>query len=391
MRVTPDSEARSINQPRPDTDGGGRTARSRRSLAYFAIFDPARGQGIGKKISGFLQAAEAEGWQTRAVLRHRAGILEHLCLGAAIARADEGVLVIRSTAHFLAVLTPFCLLARIRGRRLILDVPTPQSAALVELLKSTAPITVRVTKALALLSTAGPFVYWPFHRVIEYAAEGPWWMLGNRARIRELGNGIDLGSIPQRPRRPEWPGRTLKLIAVANVSFWHGYDRMLRAMRTFLQGANGERDVEFTLVGTGEEVDRLRSLAEELGLSDRVHFRGPLVGDDLLEAYCEHHLAVASLALHRKGLTRAAELKAREYCAVGIPFIASGDDVDFPEAVPFRFAVSLSEDDDELAALLDKLSKRSDLPDPCTIRAYAEAHLDMRLKVRQVLGDAIGR
>jgi glycosyltransferase involved in cell wall biosynthesis len=347
-----------------------------RSLAYFAIFDPSRGQGIQRKIEGFLAAARAEGWVTRSVLEHRRGLRAHLAVGVALARSTDDVLVVRSTAHHLAVLSLFSLLTR-RRSLLLLDVPTPHAAALLEVLRGRYPLLARLRMALFLVVT-GPSGYWPFDQVVQCAPEGGWWMLGNRRRTRMVGNGIDVAAVPARERSPAWPAETLDLIGVANVSFWHGYDRVLRAMVAI-------PTVRFTIVGAGDEVAALKALAARLGLCGRVRFTGPLEGLALAREYEAHHVAVASLGLHRKGLAGAAELKAREYCAVGIPFIASGADLDFPDGVPFRHVVSSTERTDDVETLLQKLSAQPAFPPPGEIRRYAASNLDMRRKVRLIM------
>jgi glycosyltransferase involved in cell wall biosynthesis len=355
-----------------------------RTLGYFAIFNPDTGQGIQQKITGFLHVAERDGWKTRAMLLMRPGLGTHLRLGMAIARATEDVLVVRSTAHHLFVLVPFCLLVR-RRSRLVLDVPTPHRAGVLELWRSAAGLGTRLRKAL-LLVLSGPFVFWPFHRVLQYADEGSWWLVGNRRRTLPIGNGIDLCEISARNRAPAWPDRTLRLIAVANVSFWHGYDRLLRAMRWRLDQPGPRRAVELTIVGAGEALPGLQALVKELGISDIVRFAGPLRGEALYEAYCEHHVGVASLALHRKKLSRAAELKAREYCAVGIPFIAAGEDPDFDESATFRYEVTQSEVVEDVVAVLERICDLRVLPAPDEIRSYASAHVDALLKFRQAVG-----
>jgi glycosyltransferase involved in cell wall biosynthesis len=355
-------------------------------VAYFAHFDAARGQGIRKKIDGFLNAAAANGWETRSVILNTPGAASHLKLGLEIARAKEDVLLIRSTAHHLAFILPFYLFAGLR-RQIILEVPTPHGSALLELLRGKFSAWAKA-RMMFLLAVSGPFVFWPFDRVLQYAPESSWWMLGNRRRTRMTSNGIDLSQMSARARSPSWPSDTLRLLAVANVSHWHGYDRLLRAIRLRRDEDPGGCGIELTIVGNGDQVNSLRSLANELGLRDQVHFRAPEHGAELLRSYGEHHVAVGSLGSHRKGLRQASELKAREYCAVGIPFIAAGLDSDFPERAGFRYVVSASERIDDVAALLKRLCDSPQFPGTREIRAYAETHLDMRDRVRELLGDA---
>jgi glycosyltransferase involved in cell wall biosynthesis len=356
-----------------------------KSVAYFAIFAEETGHGIHRKITGLLDAARDAGWQARGELLHAPGLGTHLRLGRAIAAASEEVLIVRSTAHHLFVLMPYLLQARRRGRTLVLDVPTPHRAAVLELWRSRAPLPTRLRKTLLLLAT-GPVPAWPFHRIVQYAGEGGWWRLGNARRTLTTGNGINLKAVPVRDSAPPWPADVLRLIAVANVSFWHGYDRVLRAMRRVEERGLAPCPLELTIVGAGEMLPELRRLALELGITDRVHFVGPLFGESLRELYRTHHVGVASLALHRKRLGGAAELKAREYCAVGIPFVAGGSDPDFDAAAGFRFQVSQSESVEDVADALGRIARSGSLPATAEIRAWAEARLDASRKFAQIVG-----
>ena len=356
-----------------------------RSVTYFALFDATRGQGIARKIDGFLKAAASEGWRTDSVVLHRKGLGGHLALGRAIARSSADVVMVRSTAHHLVAILPFCLMARFR-RRVVLDVPTPHGSAFLEVVRSRLPWHARARMAV-LLALSGPFVFWPFHRIVEYAPEPGWWMLGNSHRFRLVGNGVNLQETRPRAHAPAWPAETLRLLAVANVSFWHGYDRMIRAIHELAKDPRAPR-VTFTIVGNGEELPYLQGLAAELGVRDRVSFLPPHEGAALQSLYEQHHIAVGSLGLHRKGLRSAAELKSREYCAVGIPFITSGRDVDFDDTADFRFVVSQSERTDDVASTLREIMSRPALPPASAIRQYAERRLDMRQKVREMIGEA---
>jgi hypothetical protein len=128
-------------------------------------------------------------------------------------------------------------------------------------------------------------------------------------------------------------------------------------------------------------LQELRALSASLGLDDRVTFSGMVTGDPLRDLYAKSHLAISSLGLHRIGLSTASVLKAREYCALGMPFIASGSDPDFPAPVNFRFAVSATEDARDVADAFDAFARAADRIDSAAIRQYAFEHLDWRHKL----------
>jgi glycosyltransferase involved in cell wall biosynthesis len=197
----------------------------------------------------------------------------------------------------------------------------------------------------------------------------------------EIGNGIDVAAIEPRSSAPAWPAPILNVIAVASVAKWHGYDRLLRAVNAFAERANHSFDIHVTIVGDGPALPPLRELATSLELGERVTFAGTVTGPALRDLYARSHLAVSSLGLHRIGLARASVLKAREYCAIGIPFIASGDDPDFPSRVPFRFVVSGSEDTRDLIEAFETFGRTAEQIDAARMRQYAIDHLDWQHKV----------
>lgn len=348
-----------------------------RRLVYFAIVDPQRGQGILRKVRGFVAAAHARGWDARDAIDHRRGWRAHASVALGIARAAEDIIVVRGTSHHLAILAVGALVARLRGRVVIVEVPTPHHSAVHEAVHSRFSLQLKAS-ILVLLVLVGPMAVWPFSRVLQCAPEGWWWSLGNRRRTRVLANGIDLSTLRVRRRVPAWPAARLRLLGVANVSFWHGYDRVIRALVEC-------PDVEFTIVGDGEALEDLKALAREQRVQDRVNFTGPAQGAALEEAYETHHVGIASLGLHRKGLRAASELKAREYCAVGMPFIASGRDLGIPDAAPFRYTVSASERVDDVVQTLRTIAAGPTLPPPVSLRHFAEERLGMERAVVDAL------
>jgi hypothetical protein len=96
-------------------------------------------------------------------------------------------------------------------------------------------------------------------------------------------------------------------------------------------------------------------------------------------------LAVGSLALVRKNLNTASELKSREYCAVGIPFIVVGDDPDFGDEAKFRIQLANRESIDDLVEFFEKFTPNLIDFSPEEIRSYAENHLDFSVKIRQII------
>lgn len=134
------------------------------------------------------------------------------------------------------------------------------------------------------------------------------------AKTVNILNGIDPLQIPQRKEYKR--GEAVKLLAVANISYWHGFDRILKGLAEY----QGSRRVEFIIVGDGSELDELKRIVKTYSLEQVVSFRGRKFGEELNQCFEECDIAVGSLGLHRLGLIPSS-LKSREYMARGIPFV----------------------------------------------------------------------
>ena len=350
-----------------------------KSVVYFGLYDPREYPGVHQKVQGILAAAAASGYQTRwhAEAFSKFAPLSRLC--DAIDAAPESRIIIRSLGWANMFLIPSLMRARRRGVAVVIDVPSPNRVAVQEIWRSRQSLWRRSrTPLLFLLS--GPWSLWPATRIVQYAPESWWFRIGNEGKTVEIGNGIDVAAIEPRASAPQWPAKVLRVIAVATVAKWHGYDRLIEAVKAYSDRRVRTFDVHLTIVGDGPMLESLRQLSSSLGLDSSVRFAGTVTGDALRDLYSQSHLAVSSLGLHRIGLTRASVLKAREYCAIGIPFIAAGDDPDFPQEVPFRFVVSGSENVTDVIMAFEEFTRRHQACDPRAMRQYAIDHLDWKHK-----------
>ncbi len=195
-----------------------------------------------------------------------------------------------------------------------------------------------------------------------------------------IGNGINAGLLPQR-NPPLFDEFTLNLLCVANVSLWHGLDRLLHGISIYL----GTLNVILHIVGDGEELPHLQKLAGDLGISDQVVFHGFVTGEPLDALFDLCHIAVGSLGIHRKGLTQTSELKGREYCARGIPYIIACADPDFPADFPYILHIPADEspiDIDQIAAFTKKAFSDPDHSE--RMRHYAVEYLDWSVKMKKL-------
>lgn len=130
-------------------------------------------------------------------------------------------------------------------------------------------------------------------------------------------NGVDCSSIPV-CKKVNFDKNHINLIAVAQFSFWHGYERVIEGLSKYKKN-----DVFLHLVGNGDELEKYKSLVKKYGLENQVIFYGPLSGDELSAVFDIADVAICSLACHKKNISLSAELKSREYLCRGLPMVTS--------------------------------------------------------------------
>ena len=195
-----------------------------------------------------------------------------------------------------------------------------------------------------------------------------------------IGNGLDVASISVR-RPPLFANDAIHFLCVAMVQSIHGLDRLLQGLAACSEAPK----VTLHIAGDGAELPHLQKLAGDLGISDRVVFHGFTTGKALDALFDQCHIAVGSLGIHRKGLTQTSELKGREYCARGIPYIIACPDPDFPPDFPYILHLPADESPIDIEQVLTFAREVCADPDhPAKMRHYAEEHLDWSVKMKKL-------
>ena len=145
-----------------------------------------------------------------------------------------------------------------------------------------------------------------------------------------ISNGIDFRHIPLRHDPPSAQDG-LHLIAVAEIHFWHGLDRLIEGLGHYYQ-QRPDYPVYFHIIGplSGiREEQEILTPIHQYHLEQVVTLHGPLHGAELDALFDRCHLAIGSLGRHRSGITSIKTLKNREYAARGFTFVYSENDSDF--------------------------------------------------------------
>jgi hypothetical protein len=177
------------------------------------------------------------------------------------------------------------------------------------------------------------------------------------------------------------------MAGVANLSFWHGYDRIIEGLsRYYHYKRPEEKKVFFHIIGdsSSSESNRYKELVKKYGLSDYVKFHGRKFGKDLDSLFNQMDIAVGSLGGHRKNIKFDKSLKNREYCARGIPFFYSLIDPDF-EGQDFIYKVPSNDDPIDISSIIEFIDNSN--YDSARIRNFAEENLTWEQQFKKILDE----
>ena len=206
-------------------------------------------------------------------------------------------------------------------------------------------------------------------------------------RTINISNGVDLDSIPLHQKVDT--SQELHLIGVAEVHFWHGYDRLIAGLGEYYRKGHTPKQVYFHIVGgvwksemyDDEHAPGFHELIEKYGLQDKVIFHGQLFGEALNAVFRQSSFAVGSLARHRSGISDIKTLKNREYATRGLPFIYSENDSDFDHQ-PYVLKAPADESPVDIAQIVafeEQLTMK-----PQEIRHTVE-HLSWKMQMQKVV------
>ena len=200
-----------------------------------------------------------------------------------------------------------------------------------------------------------------------------------------ISNGIDLDSIPlHNPKKQQ----DIHLIAVAEIHYWHGFDRLVAGLGEYYKSNPNGRKVYFHVVGweddrgtTSNGYLTVEQMAKKYGIEKYVINHGKLFGDKLDEVFNQCVFAIGSLGRHRSGITEIKTLKNREYAARGISFIYSENDSDFDDK-PYIIKAPADESPINVGEIINYIDNHDF--NPAEIRKTVE-HLSWKYQMEKVI------
>lgn len=218
-------------------------------------------------------------------------------------------------------------------------------------------------------------------------------------RTIRISNGVDLDSMPLHQRVDT--SKELHLIGVAEVHYWHGYDRLIAGLGEYYESFKVQcskfkvpKNIIFHIVGgvwksemyDDDHAPGFHELIEKYALQDKVVFHDQLFGEELNKVFALSNFAIGSLARHRCGISDIKTLKNREYASRGLPFVYSENDSDFDQQ-PYVLKVPADESPVDVARIVAFEEQLTMTPQQ--IRKTVE-HLSWKVQMQRVVEAVCG-
>lgn len=200
-------------------------------------------------------------------------------------------------------------------------------------------------------------------------------------------NGINLEDIPMKKYTES---KDLRLIGVATMTLWHGYDRLISGMADYynmgMNGINGVK-VRLKLVGLGKEIPRYKDLISKYGLDKYIQLLGIKEKEQLAEEFDNSDIAIGSLGMFRSKMEAASPIKTKEYCARGIPIVLGYEDLAFSEKLDFIYRVPNDESSIDVYKIIEFYKDYILKKDKDDMREYARQYLTWDLQFEKMLSN----
>ena len=200
-----------------------------------------------------------------------------------------------------------------------------------------------------------------------------------------ISKGIDFEQIKLKTTKTK-QNKSIRLLGVAEIHYWHGYDRLIKGLAEYYERHEMLAEVYFDIIGGGiqSELNLLKDLVKGLNLEHYVTFYGESSGEVLDSFFEKADFGIASLGRHRSGITKIKTIKTREYAARGIPFIYSETDEDF-DKMPYIIKAPADESSIDIDSIV-KFYKSLEIT-PAEIRSSIEETLSWKVQMQKVIDE----
>ncbi|EMC7915980.1 glycosyltransferase [Enterobacter kobei] len=179
----------------------------------------------------------------------------------------------------------------------------------------------------------------------------------------------------------------IKLVGVASMEKWHGYDRLLTGLARYVSRPDA-KSVHLDLIGDGRELRILKDIANNLNINDFVTFHGHLEGERLNALLLNADIGIDSLARHRAGNNKNNSLKSKEYLAFGLPIVKSHLDPSIDDS-EFYINVPANESSINLNEIIGWFTDQQFSEKKLVISSYAKANFSWDSQMIKILRSSL--
>ena len=194
-----------------------------------------------------------------------------------------------------------------------------------------------------------------------------------RIPVVSIENGIHLSAIRIHDKKSL--NDHIILFTATNIDVWQGLDRLVIGLHNYFKTNILHPNITIKIAGEGFEKDNLLRLSRKYGLEKNIIFCGAASGKKLRALYDEADIAIGSLGRHRQKTNTVSTLKAKEFCAKGIPFIYSNDEPSLTGKEIFALKLPANDDPIDFSEILkfyEQIRKQPDLK--YKIRKFSEKY-----------------
>lgn len=195
----------------------------------------------------------------------------------------------------------------------------------------------------------------------------------------QISNGVNIDNIPIKEMKVKT--KNINLVGIANISKWHGYDRVIMGLKEYYKCKN-DFEVIFNIIGDGEVKNDLVKLVKENGLEEKVVFHGVKTGNELNNLINIMDIGISSLGLHR--IKAGDPIKTKEFIARGLPVIFSYDDAIIGSELMFVYKATNDDAPINIMQVVE-FHKTCKMLSEAEIRAFAIKNLTWESQIKKIV------
>ena len=348
------------------------------NFIFYALIDAKYKIGYEKKINSFCYGIKKNNHDIEKKIFTNTSLFGLIIFQLNIIFSSSKIIFIRSIGERTFLLLPSFILMKILNKKIILEIPSPLTKLKFEKNMKSIKNFIYISVNTFFLKS----IFFLSYKVLIYDKEMiDYKRLNNKFIL--LSNGVQVNKYKSITNKKKIINN-LNFIFLGYLSRWHGLEKLFFAMIEYTK-SNGPIKINLYIYGEVETnyLKDLKKIINKNKLDNYINFNlGIFSYEHLYAAFSNCHVGVGSLSLNLSKSYYRSELKIREYCSTGLPFVFNSRDLDFqPE---FKYAYNL-----RLKSLniTDIIKWYEDLPEDTSynLNTYAKENLDYDKKIKSLL------